>query len=159
MGGASSDAGGDRVTAARDRLRKRVTRVLKSASSPPGFADLCAFQSAREDGLAPPPAVMKRLAAAFDAILDGEHADSALRLQRRGRKPPTAAQVAERVGVAFRVERLRRGGASKDAAIAQVAQGKRGHDHDRVKKWYEMYRDDAVHHLQLIDILKQKVDY
>jgi hypothetical protein len=146
------------VTTARDRFRKRITRALKSASSPPGFTDLRAFQEAVDNGRAPPPAVMQRIAAAFDAILDGEPADKALRLQRRGRKPPTAAQLAERVGVAFRVEQLRRAGSTKDAAIAQVAQRKRGLDYDRVKKWYERHRDDATRQLQLIEMLKQEAD-
>ena len=142
---------------ARDRLRKRITRAL-TAGAPPGFADLRAFQSAVEDGHVPPTAVMQRLAAAFDAILDGKPADKALRLQRKGRKPPTGRQLAERVGVAFRVEQLRRAGTTKDAAIARVAEGKHGLDYDRVKKWYETHRDDARRHLRLIEIIEQQAD-
>ncbi len=142
---------------ARDRLRKRITRAL-AAGAPPGFADLRAFQNAVEDGHVPPAAVMQRLAAAFDAILDGAPADKALQLQRKGRKPPTGRQLAERVNVAFRVEQLRRAGATKDAAIAEVAEGKRGLDYDRVKKWYEQHRDDARRHLLLIEIIEQQAD-
>ena len=139
---------------ARDRLRKRITRAL-AAGAPPGFADLLAFVNAVEDGHATPPAVMQRLAVAFDAILDGKPADKALRLQRKGRKPPTGRQLAERVGVAFRVEQLRRAGATKDAAIVKIAEGKRGLDYDRAKKWYETHRDDARRYLRLIEIIEQ----
>jgi hypothetical protein len=142
---------------ARDRLRKRITRAL-TAGAPPGFSDLSAFQSAVEGGHVPPTAVMQRLAAAFDAILDGKPADTALRLQRKGRKPPTGRQLAERVGVAFRVEQLRRAGTTKDAAIARVAEDKHGLDYDRVKKWYETHRDDARRHLRLIEIIEQQAD-
>lgn len=138
----------------RERLRQEI--VLALGNAPPGFRDLQAFTQAVTAGQPPPPDLMKRLAMSFAQILRGQPADKALRLQRKGRKPPTGRQLAERVGVAFRVEKLRRDGATKDEAITAVAQSNRGLDFDRVKQWYETHRDDARRHLRMLAVIEQQ---
>jgi hypothetical protein len=138
----------------RERLKQEI--LLSLGNAPPGFRDLQAFTQAVTAGKPPPPDLMRRLAVSFAEIVDGRPADKALRLQRKGRKPPTSRQLAERVGVAFRVEKLRRGGATKDAAIAAVAQSTRGLDFDRAKQWYETHRDDARRHLRMLAVIEQQ---